>query len=184
MKIYFSTKTTSQTSQKILLSPQKARENNVPEGSFQIVDPALISIALVDDEGGCFYAELTDTYIRDDCDKECQDNTLPALTKISDPTANGIRMSHSELGHKLMEWLKPRHEATLWCVSELDLKAFVSIFKLGIPHLMKAKRLGVVSRMQLSLLEKNFDIYKTHDLTKNNALGEATATMILMEHKW
>lgn len=184
MKIYFSIKTTTPASQKILLSPQSARENNVPEGSFQVIEPALISIGLADDEGGCFYAELTDTYIREDCDKACKETILPALTKLADPTANGIRVTISELGVKLMEWLKPRHEATLWCVGEKDLKVFTSIFKLGIPHLMKAKRLGIVNRMQLSLLEKNFDIYKTHDLTRHNALGEALATMILMEHKW
>ena len=57
-----------------------------------IIDPRLISIGLVSEDGREFYAELSDTYQGSQCDQFVQEAVLPRLQggdALNDPTGTG-----------------------------------------------------------------------------------------------
>lgn len=62
----------------------------------------LISIALVDENGEWFYAELTDTYDLKDCSEFVKLHVLPLLR------GNEFRMSSCECALKLGNWIDDR----------------------------------------------------------------------------
>ncbi len=64
----------------------------------------LISIALVDDNGEYFYAELTDTYELKDCSKFVKSFVLPFLK--GDP----YKMTRAECALKIGNWIDDRNE--------------------------------------------------------------------------
>jgi hypothetical protein len=61
----------------------------------------LISIALVDETGDYFYAELTDTYRLEDCSPFVKSYVLPFLR-------NENRMSHYECSLKIGSWIESK----------------------------------------------------------------------------
>lgn len=64
----------------------------------------LISIALVDENGEYFYAELTDTYSVNDCSKFVVSYVLPFLK------GGEYRMTFSECALKIGNWIESREE--------------------------------------------------------------------------
>jgi hypothetical protein len=71
------------------------------EFSGLIVDPKLISIGLVAEDGErLFYAELTDTWNAAECDHFVQDAVISQLE------GGSHRMSFAELGQRLTAWLE------------------------------------------------------------------------------
>jgi hypothetical protein len=70
------------------------------EFSGLIVDPKLISIGLISEDGEhTFYAELSDTWTADECDFLVQEAVLPLLE------GGDCRMTLAELGQRLTAWL-------------------------------------------------------------------------------
>lgn len=70
------------------------------EFSGLIIDPKLISIGLISEDGErSFYAELTDTWTADECDFFVQEAVLPLLE------GGDCRMTMAELGQRLTAWL-------------------------------------------------------------------------------
>lgn len=63
------------------------------------VDPALISIGLVSEDGREFYAELTDTWDAESCDFFVQEQVLPLLD------GGDARMNWDELAKRLPGWI-------------------------------------------------------------------------------
>ena len=65
------------------------------------IDPRLISIGLVAEDGErTFYAELSDTYARDDCGDFARLAVLPKLE------GGAVLMTFAELGERLVSWLE------------------------------------------------------------------------------
>ena len=64
------------------------------------VDPRLISIGMIAEDGQTFYAELTDTYTQADCSHFAVEAVLPHLE------GGKARMTMSELTLQLSNWLK------------------------------------------------------------------------------
>lgn len=70
------------------------------EFSGLIVDPKLISIGLIAEDGEpSFYAELSDTWNADECDFFVQDEILPLLD------GGDCRMTKADLRQRLSAWL-------------------------------------------------------------------------------
>ena len=76
------------------------------------VDPRLISIGMIAEEGQTFYAELTDTYTQADCSHFAVEAVLPHLE------GGNARMTMAELTLQLSNWLKAfKQPVTLSCDS-------------------------------------------------------------------
>jgi hypothetical protein len=71
----------------------------------------LISIALVDDSGDYFYAELNDTYCLDDCSDFVKEHVLPHLK------GGEHSMSFYECALKIGSWIEDRGEQ---CMLAMD----------------------------------------------------------------
>ena len=74
-----------------------------------VPDNKLISIALVDDNGEYFYAELTDTYTVNDCSDFVKEIVLPILK------GGEYRMSSYDCCLKLGHWIEERGSCILAC---------------------------------------------------------------------
>lgn len=73
-------------------------------------DNKLISIALVDENGEYFYAELTDTYERCECSDFVMNFVLPFLK------GSEYEMTEIECALKMATWIEEQgHEYTLAC---------------------------------------------------------------------
>jgi len=64
-----------------------------------MADPNLISIALVNEDGHEFYAELTDTWEMDECEPFVQEQVLPLLD------GGDVQMTWDELTARLPAWI-------------------------------------------------------------------------------
>ncbi len=65
-----------------------------------VVDPKLISIGLVSEDGRTFYAELSDSWSPKDCDPSVLENIVPLLQ------GGDAQIAWSELPKKLLEWIE------------------------------------------------------------------------------
>lgn len=82
----------------------------------------LISIALVDESGDYFYAELTDTYTEEDCSSFVVSSVLPFLRGAP------YRMSRHEAALKLGNWIDDRE---CKCIIASDAPSW------DLPHLVR-----------------------------------------------
>lgn len=105
------------------------------------VDPRLISIGMIAEDGQTFYAELTDTYTQADCSHFAVEAVLPHLE------GGKARMTMPELTLQLGNWLKAfKQPITLSCDSLawdwIGYKKFSTQSRLGLQTLTVNPRLS------------------------------------------
>ena len=125
----------------------------------------LISIALVDDTGDYFYAELNDTYVINDCSEFVKLNILPLLL------GGEYVMSWNECALKIGNWIEDRNEN---CIFACDNPAW------DMPFVKKLLRPCIPGNIKLDTVFPVYmppDVYNEIVLTNNfkihNALDDA-----------
>jgi hypothetical protein len=101
-------------------------------------DAKPISIGLIDESGNHeFYAELSDTYRREDCSSFCTNEVLPHLE------GGASVMSIKELRNRLGAWLSERGPgAVLVCDSPRDVVQIRVLLPGGLPQNVTLQVLG------------------------------------------
>ena len=130
-------------------------------------DAKLISIALVDEDGDYFYAELTDTYKLEDCSPFVKSYVLPFLR-------NENRMSFYECSLKIGDWIDTKGA----CIVASDNPSW------DMPYLRKLLEPVWPENLQTFPLRISIsdpvkeDIILENDFDINNALDDARVMML------
>ena len=126
----------------------------------------LISIALVDDNGDYFYAELTDTYTKKDCSAFVRNYVLPFLK--NEPK---YKMTWNECAYAIGNWIEDREVP---CILACDNPSW------DVPYLKKLltdcwpKNLTLDMIFPVALMDvMKDDIVVSLDLDIHNALDDA-----------
>lgn len=136
----------------------------------------LISIALVDENGEYFYAELNDTYHLKDCSAFVKEHVLPVLK------GGEFVMSENQCALKITKWIEERGTDCILACDNVSwdyphLSNLINKTGLWPVNLDKERFYGL--RM---FKEKTEKIIKEHNFSLHNALDDAK-TMMLSE-KW
>lgn len=138
------------------------------------VNPVLISIALVSEDGREFYAERTD-YPRNECSQFVCETVLPLLGQVPDAACN-----RTELACRLRAWFEALPEsATVVYDFELDWILMVDAF-LGLNHSQPPGNVGeklALSRYTIThpVFDQALNRTFTPDFPQHHALADARA---------
>lgn len=137
-------------------------------GSGQL-QPKLISIALVSEDGGReFYAELSDNWAEDDCTDFVRQRVLPLLT--------GPRLSRAQTHMALREWfLHAPRMVQVACDSRIDWEFLLDLLGTPRPENLAEQRYDLRPLVDTSVYHSTVDRYYTQDAREHHALTDARA---------
>jgi hypothetical protein len=142
--------------------------------------PSLISIGFVsnNEENDSFYAELSDTYKKEDCGEFCLNTVLPLLNpdKIYNKTQEELRIS-------LKSWIEflqlNDHTTLLVCDSKRDVEQFNKLFPEGLSDDVEIKVLNKFFKIIRKIGLKYFHVYEQLQLRPHHALDDAKANQMV-----
>lgn len=136
----------------------------------------LISIGLIDEAGyALFYAELSDTYVEDDCSDFCREHVLRHLGKVED------RIPMAALRERLEPWLAAQGPGVvLVCDSQRDVAQLDAIFPGGVPDNCTVKVLTFWENTRRRMRNRSRRIHQSFGLRMHHALDDAKANRILL----
>jgi len=132
--------------------------------------PALISIALVADDGREFYAEVTDNWTLEDCNDFVVNNVLPHLLRSRD-----VSMSRAQLREVLPGWLASLGEpVTVIYDLRADWRLLSGLFDdLPNQHGVHGRRLTWKDSAIEESFERQLDAWAATHGPRHNALVDA-----------
>lgn len=135
-----------------------------------------ISIGLVDESGRSeFYAELSDTYRREDCSDFCAGEVLPHLE------GGAAAMSAAELRLRLTAWIRDRGVGTvLVCDSARDVHQLRTLLPGGLPPNVTVHVLGLCGNLVRRFKNRGHRIHRANGLRVHHALDDAKVNRIAL----
>lgn len=135
------------------------------EFSDLVPEAKLISIAMVDENGDGFYAELTDTYMVEDCSDFTKENVLPYLL------GSQYQMTRIECSLKLGAWIEDHN---CHCVLSTDAPSWDMPFVMDLfadlwPNNLEKKHVFLTRYTADEFEEKRKEL----NLNQHNALHDA-----------
>lgn len=139
-------------------------------------DAKPISIGFVDESGiHEFYAELSDTYRKEDCSQFCAKKVLPHLQ------GGASVMTVEELGNRLGAWLGERGPgAVVVCDSPRDVVQLRVLLPEGLPPNVTLRVLGWWGNLKRRVKNRGRRIHRAHGLRVHHALDDARVNRIIL----